>query len=119
MTEIVQPANTQPETQPGTPVGQAERRSRSWGTIALYAVLTVVVLLYSLPGLGVLLTSFKTTEEIARDGLWSLPDALRFTNYVEAWVGGNVLVYARNSLLVTIPATIVSISCGISDGLRL
>ena len=50
------------------------------------------------------------TEEIARDGLWSLPDALRFTNYVEAWVGGNVLVYARNSLLVTIPATLVSIT---------
>ena len=116
MTEIVQPANTQPETHPGTPVGQAERRSRSWGTIALYVVLTFVVLLYSLPGLGVLLTSFKTTEEIARDGLWSLPDALRFTNYFEAWVGGNVLVYARNSLLVTIPATIVSISCGILTG---
>ena len=71
-----------------------ERRPRHWGTIALYAMLTVVVLLYSLPGLGVLLTSFKTTEEIARDGLWSLPDALRFTNYLEAWVGGNVLVYA-------------------------
>ena len=108
MTEIVQPANTQ--------ASAAERRPRRWGSFVLYAVLTIVVFLYSLPGLGVLLTSFKTTEEIARDGLWSLPDALRFTNYIDAWVGGNVVVYARNSLLVTIPATIVSIAFGILTG---
>lgn len=84
--------------------------------IAFYAGLTVLVVLYSLPVIGVVLTSFKTTEEIARDGLWALPDMLRFTNFSAAWVGGNVVVYARNSFLVTIPATIISILLGVLAG---
>jgi multiple sugar transport system permease protein len=95
---------------------QARRRRRRWTEIALYAVLTAAVFFYSLPGLGVVLTSFKTTEEIARDGLWALPEALRFTNFREVWTAGNVLVYARNSFLVTVPATAASILFGVLAG---
>jgi len=101
------------ETQPAESTARNHVRLAS---VIFYIVLTLVVILYSLPSLGVLLTSFKTTEEIARDGLWALPDALRFSNYREAWVGGNVVVYARNSLLVTIPATIISIALGTLTG---
>ena len=108
MTELTQPHTAH--------FDQVQRRRRRWGTVALYAILTAAVFFYSLPGLGVVLTSFKTTEEIARDGLWTLPGALRFTNFLEAWTGGNVLVYARNSFLVTIPATAVSILFGILTG---
>ncbi len=99
-----------------TAAADTYRRRARWSNITFYVLLTVLVFLYSLPGLGVLLTSFKTTQEIARDGLWALPDALRFTNYIEAWVGGNVVVYARNSFLVTIPATIASILLGVLTG---
>lgn len=99
-----------------TQTGAATKPRREAGSTIFYGVLTVLVLLYSLPVIGVVLTSFKSTEEIARDGLWALPDALRFTNFTEAWVGGNVVVYARNSFLVTIPATFVSILLGILTG---
>ena len=108
MTERTQPTTAQADA--------ANRRRQQWAILFFYALLTALVFFYSLPGLGVVLTSFKTTEEIARDGLWSLPTTLRFTNFVEAWIGGNVLVYARNSLLVTIPATIISIALGILTG---
>ena len=84
--------------------------------LLFYVTLTLLLLVYSLPSIGVLLTSFKTTEEIARDGLWAWPQLLRFTNFSEAWVGGNVLVYGRNSLLVTLPATAASILLGILTG---
>ena len=84
------------------------------GNLLFYVTLTLLLLVYSLPSIGVLLTSFKTTEEIARDGLWAWPQLLRFTNFSEAWVGGNVLVYGRNSLLVTLPATAASILLGIN-----
>lgn len=98
---------------PTQPLPSAPRRQRRLGPeVAFYGLLTVIVVLYSLPGIGVILTSFKTTEEIARQGLWSLPATLRFTNFSEAWVGGNVALYARNSLLVTIPATLISIALG-------
>ena len=86
------------------------------GNLLFYVTLTLLLLVYSLPSIGVLLTSFKTTEEIARDGLWAWPQLLRFTNFSEAWVGGNVLVYGRNSLLVTLPATAASILLGILTG---
>lgn len=99
-----------------TQTGVAAKSRREVGNIIFYGVLTMLVVLYSLPVIGVVLTSFKSTEEIARDGLWTLPDALRFTNFTEAWVGGNVVVYARNSFLVTIPATFVSILLGILTG---
>lgn len=93
------------------------RRRRRWvGALSFFVVLTVIAVLYSLPGIGVILTSFKTTEEIARVGLWSLPSALRFDNFVEAWVGANVMQYAVNSFLVTIPATVFSITLGILTG---
>ena len=52
----------------------------------------------------------------ANYGLWSAPEELRFTNYTEAWTNGNVRTYAVNSLLVTIPATILSISLGVLTG---
>jgi multiple sugar transport system permease protein len=102
---------------PPTPTAPPPKGRRRLGPEALfYIVLTVVVILYSLPGIGVILTSLKTTQEIARDGLWSLPTAFRLSNFGEAWVGGNVPLYARNSLLVTIPATIFSISLGVLAG---
>ncbi len=82
----------------------------------LYIFLTALVIVYSLPGIGVILTSFKTNAEISRDGLWSLPGELRFSNYEEAWVEGNVRTYTVNSFLVTIPATILSIALGVLTG---
>ncbi len=102
---------------PPSRIATPPKRRRRVGPEALfYIVLTVVAVLYSLPGIGVILTSLKTTEEIARDGLWALPTAFRLTNFTEAWVGGNVPIYARNSLLVAIPATLFSIGLGVLAG---
>lgn len=100
-------------------VRQPKRRVRAQryaGRTILYVALTVLVIVYSTPGLGVILTSFKTNAEIAREGLWSLPDELRLTNFREAWVEGNVRRYTLNSFLVTIPATILSIVMGVLTG---
>ncbi len=82
----------------------------------LYVFLTALVLVYSIPAFGVIITSFKTNREISRQGLWSAPDKIQFDNYHKAWVEGNVKTYAKNSLLVTIPATIASILFGVLTG---
>jgi ABC-type glycerol-3-phosphate transport system permease component len=91
---------------------QSDRRRK----ILIYGFMTLLVILYSLPLLGVLLTSLKTTEEIAREGLWNLPDFLNWSNFSQAWLQGNGRVYMINSFLVTIPATIGSIACGVLTG---
>ena len=82
----------------------------------IYGFMTLLVIAYSLPLLGVLLTSLKTTEEIAREGLWNLPNFLNWSNFSQAWLQGNGRVYMVNSFLVTIPATIGSITCGVLAG---
>jgi ABC-type glycerol-3-phosphate transport system permease component len=82
----------------------------------IYVFMTLLVIAYSLPLLGVLLTSLKTTEEIAREGLWNLPNFLNWSNFAQAWLQGNGRVYMVNSFLVTIPATIGSITCGVLAG---
>jgi ABC-type glycerol-3-phosphate transport system permease component len=84
--------------------------------IVLYVTLTVLVIAYSMPSIGVLITSFKSNAEISRAGVWSAPTQLNFANYEEAWVNGNVRTYALNSFLVTIPATALSIGLGVLLG---
>ena len=84
--------------------------------VMLYVLLTALVLVYSIPGIGVIITSLKTNREISREGLWTAPDRIQFGNYTEAWNEGNVKTYSVNSFLVTIPATIASILFGVLTG---
>ncbi|MBK8021025.1 MAG: carbohydrate ABC transporter permease [Chloroflexi bacterium] len=93
-----------------------ERRSNRVAMLALYVTLTIIVIVYSLPGLGVIISSFKTTEEISQGGLWSAPSQINLDNYGEAWNSGNVRTYVVNSFLVTIPATFLSILVGLLSG---
>jgi multiple sugar transport system permease protein len=81
-----------------------------------YIALTALVLVYSIPAFGVIITSFKTNREISREGLWTSPDRIQFDNYNEAWNSGNLKTYAVNSFKVTIPATITSILFGVLTG---
>ncbi|MCC6616454.1 MAG: carbohydrate ABC transporter permease [Anaerolineae bacterium] len=87
--------------------------------IIFYVLLTIIVLMYSAPSIGVLLASLKSTAEIAEVGVWAIPRSFELTNYVEAWNGGNAGIYIRNSFFVTIPATIISISLGVLAGYTL
>ena len=87
--------------------------------IIFYVLLTIIVLMYSAPSIGVLLASLKTTAEIAEVGIWTLPRSFQLTNYAEAWNSGNAGVYIRNSFLVTIPATTISIGLGVLAGYTL
>ncbi len=84
-----------------------------------YGLLTIIVVLYSAPSIGVLLASFKSTSEISQVGVWTMPRAFDLANYIEAWNRGNAAIYIRNSFLVTLPATAVSISLGVLAGYTL
>lgn len=79
-------------------------------------VTTVLLLLFSVlslaPGIGVLLTSFKSGPQIAAHGIWAPSGDLTAGNYLQAWSAGGARIYLLNSLLVTIPATVVSVALG-------
>lgn len=64
------------------------------------------------PVIGVVLTSFKSDAQIAAHGLWALSGHLTTDNYMKAWNEGNAHTYLLNSVLVTIPATVISVALG-------
>jgi len=84
--------------------------------MALLVSLVVLAALFLAPTIGVILSAFKTTRDIALGDLWSLPDALYLGNFAEVIANPSVKTYFVNTLLVTAPATAASIALGILAG---
>ncbi|MCC7320127.1 MAG: carbohydrate ABC transporter permease [Rubellimicrobium sp.] len=82
----------------------------------IFVILLVLAVLFLLPTAGVLLSSIKTTRDISLGDLWSLPDALYLGNFAEVLANPSVRIYFLNTVLVTLPATAVSIALGILAG---
>lgn len=84
--------------------------------VTIFICLTVLTVLFLLPILGVVLSSIKTTREISLGHLWSFPEEFYFGNYVEALSNPSVQTYFLNTLAITIPATVASITLGVLAG---
>jgi len=71
----------------------------------------------------VILNSFRTAQEIARTSVIGWPLGLAWQNYVEAWSGyciaqrcEGIQPYMANSLMMVVPATILSTALGAVAG---
>ena len=73
-------------------------------------------MLFLAPTFGVLLSSIKTTKDIALGNLWTLPTNLYLGNYLEVLLNPAVHTYLINTLLVTLPATAASMTLGVLAG---
>ena len=94
-----------------------ERASaQRWSRVALYVALIALVIVYSVPTFGVLLSSIQHDREISRNGLWRIPDTITLENYERALGGTNVPGYLLNSVVVTVTATAISIAFGVLTG---
>ena len=82
----------------------------------IFLSLCVLAMLFLLPTVGVLLSSVKTTRDISMGELWSLPTSLFLGNFSEVLANPAVHQYFLNTLLVTLPATAVSITLGALAG---
>ncbi|MDR3374563.1 MAG: carbohydrate ABC transporter permease [Ancalomicrobiaceae bacterium] len=89
--------------------------SDTWGTV-IFICLIVLAALFLAPTIGVLLSAFKSTRDIALGDLWSLPRSLYLDNFAEILANPSVRIDLVNTLLVTVPATIASIGLGVSAG---
>ena len=113
MTAIVTPPDSAAEPLPARrPPEEKNLNKAGWFT---YVALGVVVLLWVLPTIGVLLTSFRTRDDAASGGWWELflkPSGfgdLTFDNYQRAVQGTNLGEGFVNSLAITLPATFIPI----------
>ncbi len=63
-------------------------------------------LLCIFPLVWILLTSLKSTPELYRDP-FGIPQAWKWTNYVDAWVHANMGKYFLNSIFITLLSTVL------------
>lgn len=79
----------------------AQRRTSQ---AALYAFLTIFTLIWLLPVIASFITSFRTMDDIATNGFWSMPRELIWQNFVQAWTAARVSKYLINSFIITLPS---------------
>jgi glucose/mannose transport system permease protein len=86
----------------------------SFSRVAIYATLILAAAIYLVPLVVMLLTSFKTPDDIRTGNLLSWPDVVTGIGWVKAW--GNVGGYFWNSVKITVPAVLISTFIGAMNG---
>lgn len=74
-----------------------------------HGIFIMVTLIVLLPLLLVLLSSFKTPEQIAMGNHLSLPAPFTLDNYTEVFVKGNILTGLKNSILLVIGTVVINV----------
>ena len=75
-------------------------------------VLALVCLVWMVPVIGTLITSFRPVEDSESTGWWTVfgsLDSLTFANYTEAIEGSDMGTNFWNSLAITLPATFIPV----------
>jgi alpha-glucoside transport system permease protein len=97
--------------------GRATPRTGGVGqrTTLVRVVLLAICLLWTIPSIGLLISSFRDEQAVTRTGWWSVfANPLDFTqwtlaNYTEALLEVDMASAFVNSLVITIPATVIPI----------
>ncbi len=86
----------------------------------LYAVMIALALWFLLPVYLLLITAFKDFSEVSLSRMWDLPTRLSLESFDRAWNGGQGTTGMRgsflNSVLVVVPATVISCLLGSMNG---
>ncbi|CAM4219345.1 carbohydrate ABC transporter permease [Kibdelosporangium persicum] len=77
--------------------------------IALHTFLIAVCLVWLAPLLWTVFASLRTYEDTAANGYFSLPSELTLSNFGKAWETADLPNYFWNTLVITIPAVIVTL----------
>jgi multiple sugar transport system permease protein len=94
-----------------------ERGTRpGWRSLLLHGGILALLIVYSAPVIGVALTAIQTNAEISLNGVWRLPSSPTLASFVEVLTDSPAGRYLVNSVLVTVPATALSVSGGLLLG---
>jgi multiple sugar transport system permease protein len=79
-------------------------------TGAYHVVACLLSILWLLPILLVLVTAVRTFDDIAANGVGSLPHSFTWGNFGAAWTGGDEAQAMVNSFVVTIPTVVITLA---------
>lgn len=109
-------------TAAATSIGRGRSRPRlRLSRVALYAVLALFAAFYLLPVYVAIVGSFKTLREVSTSSIWQLPAGLNFGAWGDALQpalinSGGIASGLANSLMMTVPAVVVSAMWGSLNG---
>ncbi len=77
--------------------------------IVLYLFLTFMAVTWLFPLMWAVFTSLRPLSDTTQHGYVSLPSTLNLNNFVNAWNDGNFPQFYLNTLIVTVPAVIITL----------
>jgi glucose/mannose transport system permease protein len=107
MSTIAAPTPAQPPRKSGS-------RFRFEKRYMLYIPLIFMTIFYLMPLYVMLVTGFKSFQEVSLQTMWNLPRGIAFDNFVEAY--NKLAPHLLNSLRMVIPAAIISSIVGSING---
>jgi alpha-glucoside transport system permease protein len=96
------------------PATVAERIRRPLGSAPVHVALVVIAVIWLVPSVGLLVTSFRPRPDIASTGWWETLSTFNFTldNYRNVLDAQQMQSSFLNSLLITVPATLLPLFFG-------
>lgn len=95
------------------------RRGGRLATVSFHTVAITLSVLWFFPILVVFSTSIRQGEDVARNGIASLPQSFSLANYAEAWESGGLLQALINSFVITAPAVVLTMALASSAAFSL
>ncbi len=86
----------------------------TFGTLTLYLILIGLAIFYLLPMYVMVVTGFKSFDEVSLQTMWDLPKHFALDNFVEAFK--QLSPYLKNSIVMVVPATLISSMLGSLNG---
>src|SRR5690606_21496469 len=105
------PATKKSRPKPAPATTMAGRVRQRLSTRLATVVTIVIAVVWTIPTIGLLLSSVRPREAINRTGWWTFfsnPE-LTFANYQDVLVNGRLGSYFLNSLVITIPSVLFSV----------
>ena len=103
------PANTLPPATIRKISVKRRSRRRAAATVGFHTSGILISLAWFAPILLVLITSFRTIDDVSANGIASLPHTFTIQTYVQAWNQGGLFQALVNSMIVTLPTVILSL----------
>jgi len=100
----------------------SSHKSFSWTRLLLYFFLIVAAFFFLVPIYILVITGFKSYEEVSLVNMWQFPISFSFDSFAKAWLGSKTEGYRGlsgnflNSIMLVIPASLLSAFIGSING---